>query len=63
MSVKRGSSVKILRKESYWFQEKGKVASVDESAIYGVTVRFEKVNYNGVNSANFSFEELKEVNN
>jgi photosystem I subunit 4 len=62
MAIERGSTVKILRKESYWFQENGKVASIDESDVrYGVTVRFEKVNYNGVNSANFNLSELAEV--
>ena len=59
MVIKRGSNVKILREESYWFQETGKVASIDESEVrYGVTVRFEKVNYNGVNTANFNLTEL-----
>lgn len=62
MAIKRGSSVKILREESYWFQETGKVASIDESEVrYGVTVRFEKVNYNGVNTANFNLTELVEA--
>jgi photosystem I subunit 4 len=62
MVIKRGSSVKILREESYWFQETGKVASIDESEVrYGVTVRFEKVNYNGVNTANFNLTELVEA--
>lgn len=63
MAIKRGSNVKILREESYWFQEIGKVASIDESEVrYGVTVRFEKVNYNSVNTANFSLAELAEAN-
>ena len=63
MAIKRGSNEKILREESYWFQEVGKVASIDESEVrYGVTVRFEKVNYNSVNTANFSLAELAEAN-
>jgi len=62
MAIKLGSTVKILREESYWFQETGKVASIDESEVrYGVTVRFEKVNYNGVNTANYSLGELAEA--
>lgn len=59
MEIKRGSTVKVLRPESYWFQQKGKVASIDDSGVrYGVTVRFENVNYNGVNSSNFADSEL-----
>jgi photosystem I subunit 4 len=62
MVIKRGSIVKILREESYWFQETGKVASIDESEVrYGITVRFEKVNYNGVNTANYNLSELTEA--
>ena len=48
MDIKRGSTVKILKKESYWYKESGKIASIEESSavLYGVNVRFEKINYN-----------------
>jgi len=62
MAIKRGSMVKILREESYWFRRSGKVASIDDTDVrYGVTVRFESVNYSGVNTANFNLSELAEV--
>ena len=57
--VARNNTVRILRKESYWFNQTGKVASVDKSGIrYPVVVRFENVNYSGTNTNNFAVDEL-----
>ena len=60
--VERGSKVRILRKESYWFQDTGIVASIDQSGIrYPVIVRFNNINYAGVNTNNFSVDEVLEI--
>ena len=60
--VERGSKVRILRKESYWFQDVGTVASIDKSGIrYPVIVRFNNLNYAGVNTNNYAEYELLEV--
>jgi photosystem I subunit 4 len=60
--INRGSIVRILRKESYWFNQIGTVAIVDQSGIrYPAVVRFENVNYSGTNTNNFAIDELTEV--
>jgi len=60
--IEKGAKVKILRKESYWFNKVGTVVSVEKSTVirYPVVVRFESVNYSGTNTNNFSLAELKE---
>ena len=52
----RGSMVRILRPESYWYKQTGKVVSV-----YPVVVRFDKVNYAGVSTNNFGLEEVEKA--
>jgi photosystem I subunit 4 len=61
--VAKGSKVRILRKESYWFNKIGVVVSVEKSTVirYPVVVRFEAVNYSGTNTNNFAIAELQEV--
>jgi photosystem I subunit 4 len=58
--IKKGNKVKILRKESYWFNKIGTVIGVEKAEIirYPIIVRFESVNYSGINTNNFSTSEL-----
>lgn len=59
--IKKGSKVKILRRESYWYQDIGTVFKVEEDIKYAVAVRFSRQSYNGVNINNFSSDELMVV--
>lgn len=58
--IERNSQVKILRKESYWYNKIGLVVTVDPSEFcyYPVVVRFDSVNYSGTNTNNFDLNEL-----
>jgi len=58
--VKKGSKVRILRKESYWYNKVGIVVSVEKAPAirYPVVIRFDSVNYSGTNTNNFSLEEI-----
>jgi photosystem I subunit 4 len=61
--VEKGEKVRILRKESYWFNQVGVVVSVEKSSAirYPVIVRFESVNYIGTNTNNFAISELAKI--
>ena len=61
--IAKGSKVRILRKESYWFNKVGVVISIDKSSVirYPVVIRFESVNYSGTNTNNFSLAELVDL--
>uniref|UniRef100_A0A7N0SYH2 Photosystem I reaction center subunit IV n=1 Tax=Kalanchoe fedtschenkoi TaxID=63787 RepID=A0A7N0SYH2_KALFE len=60
---KRGAKVKILRKESYWYNSIGLVVAVDQDpkARYPVVVRFSKVNYANVSTNNYALDEIEEI--
>merc|ERR1712222_213965 len=59
----KGSTVKILRPESYWFQTRGTVVNVNQKpeVKYPVTVKFSMVNYANVNTNGFALWEVEEV--
>jgi photosystem I subunit 4 len=63
--IKRNSIVKILRKESFWYNLTGSIVAIDASPMneikYPILVRFQTFNYSGINNANFKLDELVEV--
>ncbi|MED6223466.1 hypothetical protein PIB30_074248 [Stylosanthes scabra] len=61
---KRGAKVKIVRKESYWYNGIGSVVAVyqDPKTRYPVVVRFNKVNYANVSTNNYALDEIQELN-
>ncbi len=63
--IKKGDKVRILRKESYWYNKIGTVINIEksENIRYPVTIRFQIVNYSGVNTNNFSLQELQTIEN
>nr|YP_009244388.1 photosystem I subunit IV [Gelidium vagum]AMK96630.1 photosystem I subunit IV [Gelidium vagum] len=60
--IKKGSIVKILRKESYWYQDTGTVVKVEIDIKYPVLVRFSKETYSGVITNNFAQDEVMVIN-
>ena len=71
MAIAKGSKVRIKRKEPYWFNEVCVVVSREKEtnkSRYTITVRFEKVIYNGMQGVdgglttnNYAEMELDEV--
>ena len=68
MSFARKDKVRILRPESYWFNQIGEIVSIDKSPAmrYPVTVKFEKCDFKafsgvdgGANTSQFSIKELE----
>nr|QCI08276.1 photosystem I reaction center subunit IV [Pterothamnion crispum] len=59
--LEKGKKVKILRKESYWYQDIGNIIKVDKDIKYPILVRFIKQTYSGVNSNSFAEKELELV--
>ncbi|KAH6766700.1 photosystem I subunit E-2 [Perilla frutescens var. hirtella] len=59
----RGTKVRILRKESYWYKGVGSVVAVDQDpkTRYPVVVRFNKVNYANISTNNYALDEVEVV--
>ena len=68
MNFARKDKVRILRQESYWFNQIGERVSIDKSPLrsYPVTVTFDKCGFKelrgvdgGANTSQFSVKELE----
>ena len=57
----KGSTVKILRRDSYWYKTTGTVVNVNQNpnVKYPVLVKFDFVNYSNVNSNGFALWEVQ----
>nr|YP_009394203.1 photosystem I reaction center subunit IV [Rhodomela confervoides]ARW62765.1 photosystem I reaction center subunit IV [Rhodomela confervoides] len=60
--LEKGCKVKIMRKESYWYQDTGSIVKIDKGIKYPVLVRFLKSTYSGVNTNSFAENEIVAVN-
>nr|YP_009244188.1 photosystem I subunit IV [Gelidium elegans]AMK96430.1 photosystem I subunit IV [Gelidium elegans] len=60
--IQKGSIVKILRKESYWYQDTGTVVKVEKDIKYPVVVRFSNQTYSGLINNNFAQDEVMVMN-
>merc|ERR1740117_741131 len=60
---KKGSWVRILRPDSYWYQEKGLVVNVAQfpNVKYPVSIKFEMMNYANVNVNSFALWEVEDA--
>ena len=68
MSFARKDKVRVLRQESYWFNQTGEIVSIDKSPLmrYPVTVKFDKWDFKafcgvdgGSNTSQYSVKELE----
>merc|ERR1719313_2970565 len=59
----KGSWVRILRPDSFWFQESGEVVNVNQSPAIKcpVSVKFDVLNYGHVNVNAYAFWEVEEL--
>ena len=58
----KGSKVRVLRPESYWYRDIGTIVKVDKGIKYNVLVRFTRTTYSGVNTNSFAERELALLN-